>query len=604
MTHFRGAVRSVTFLPRLTLRARLRAVIMLTTGTALVLAFALNLAFEQMNRRKRMVDDLASLAFVIALVLGCGLIAFVLSERLQETISRPVLDLVSAARTVTQNRNFVVRVEEGAHDEIGTLTRAFNEMLAEIENRDGALKEGEARLRHLAFHDPLTQLPNRALLLDHLKLGLAQARRHQTRLAVMFLDLDRFKIVNDSLGHSFGDRLLGMASGRLSAALREGDTVARIGGDEFMFLLPDLNTPADAAKVAEKILAALREPFLIDDQTLVVTGSLGIALFPSDGTDAETLVKNADISMYRAKDAGRDGYQLYSVELHARAQQRMHLESQMRAALLRRNFRVHYQPIVRAATGEVIGAEALLRWTHAERGVVPPSEFIPVAEETGLIVPLGEWVLNKACAKVASWDAAGLPPLRIAVNLSARQLSQPGFASKVAACLAANRLAPDRLELEITEGLLMDSAAPINESIEELRKLSVRLSIDDFGTGYSSLAYVKRFPVSTVKIDRSFVRNIETDPRNAAVARAIIALSHGLGMEVVAEGVESDEELGLLTREGCDSIQGYVFSRPVPSAEFAAFVAASVAGGAARGAPPPARSVSRERSKSIVTLFG
>jgi EAL domain-containing protein (putative c-di-GMP-specific phosphodiesterase class I) len=370
-----------------------------------------------------------------------------------------------------------------------------------------------------------------------------------------------------------------------------------------MFLLPDLSTPADAAKVAEKILAALREPFLIDDQTLVVTGSLGIALFPSDGTDAETLVKNADISMYRAKDAGRDGYQLYSVELHARAQQRMHLESQMRAALLRRNFRLHYQPIVRAATGEVIGAEALLRWTHAERGVVPPSEFIPVAEETGLIVPLGEWVLNKACAKAASWDAAGLPPLRIAVNLSARQLSQPGFASKVAACLAANRLAPDRLELEITEGLLMDSAAPINESIEELRKLSVRLSIDDFGTGYSSLAYVKRFPVSTVKIDRSFVRNIETDPRNAAVARAIIALSHGLGMEVVAEGVESDEELGLLVREGCDSAQGYVFSRPVTSAEFAAFVAASV-GGAARAATPPARSVSRERSKSIVTLFG
>jgi diguanylate cyclase (GGDEF)-like protein len=433
-------------------------------------------------------------------------------------------------------------------------------------------KDVETRLAHLATHDALTGLPNRNLLEDRLTQAVVHASRHQRAAGTLFLDLDRFKVVNDSLGHNVGDELLRAVAERLLRCVREGDTVARLGGDEFVVVLNDLARPQDAALVARKILDSFVHPFHVDvpdvgAQEFFFTASIGISLYPNDGSDLPLLLKHADTSMYRAKKRGGNCYQFFTAELDGQAQRRMGLERALHDALEKDQFLVYYQPQIDLTTGQVIGVEALLRWRHPSNGMIAPSEFIGLLEETGMIVPVGEWVLRAVGQQFQAWRKENIPPLRVAVNLSARQLSDELFLDRVVKALAATGMPPEYLMLEITESAVMQN---VEQSLAILRKLNeqgIRLSIDDFGTGYSSLSHLKLFPVHEVKIDRSFVRDIPRDENDMAIALAVIALAHAMGLQVVAEGVETGEQLSFLQDHGCDAIQGYLVSHPLPGPE-------------------------------------
>ncbi len=431
-----------------------------------------------------------------------------------------------------------------------------------------ARKQAEERLRVLAYHDPLTGLPNRALFHTLLNQALVKAQRHHRLGAVLFIDLDRFKNINDTLGHPAGDLLLKEAAARLLTCLRQSDTTARLGGDEFTILLEEIAHEQDAIIVAQKILAALAEPFNLASHEVFVTASIGISLFPHDGGDVDALLKNADTALYRTKEQGRNGYTLYTAEMNATALKRMALENSLRRALERREFLLHYQPRVALDTGRMICIEALLRWQHPELGLVMPDQFISLAEETGLIMPIGEWVLHTACAQTKAWQTSGFPVLRVSVNLSARQFKQPDLVDQVADALRDTGLAPDSLELELTESTVMQDAEDAVTKLNALKQLGVHLSIDDFGTGYSSLEYLKHFPIDILKIDRSFVRDIPGDSDNGAIVRAIIAMAHSLKIKVTAEGVETAEQLGFLKAYRCDEMQGYYFGLPLPTHEF------------------------------------
>ena len=436
-----------------------------------------------------------------------------------------------------------------------------------------ARKRAEDIVRHLAFHDVLTGLPNRALLKDRLAVALAQAHRQAGNVAVMFLDLDRFKLINDTLGHSVGDELLRNVGGQLQNLLREGDTVARVGGDEFTLVLPGMTESKDVIKAAQRVLEALSEPRMLAGRDVRVTASLGIAVYPADGRDAESLLRNADTAMYRAKERGKDTFEMYTSSMNQDGFQRLVLENSLRHALERREFIVYYQPQVDLTSMKVVGLEALVRWEHPERGIISPDEFIHIAEETGQIVPLGEQVLRMACEQSRAWQDSGLPPLRLAVNLSARQFQQRDLVDTIALALTETGLPPDQLQLEITEHVAMQDAAFTAATLKRLRDMGVQIAIDDFGTGYSSLSYLKAFPINTVKIDRSFVRDITVDASDAAITRAIIAMAHSLNLTVTAEGVETHEQLAFLRESGCDEFQGYIFSEPVPAHDFQSFVA-------------------------------
>jgi diguanylate cyclase (GGDEF)-like protein/PAS domain S-box-containing protein len=429
-------------------------------------------------------------------------------------------------------------------------------------------KLAEERLNYLANHDALTGLPNRILFMERLALALAHAHRNRKMAAVMFFDLDRFKIVNDTLGHAAGDELLQEVARRVSCCLREDDTVARQGGDEFTVILEGLGNERDVAPVAQKIIDALAKPIDLGGQEVFVTASIGISVYPNDGPDAQTLVKNADAAMYRAKDLGKNNYQFFKADMNTRAFERLTLENNLRRALERNEFELHYQPQVDLATGQVVGAEALIRWRHPELGLVSPDRFIPIAEETGMILPIGEWVLRTACVQNKAWQDAGLPHLHVAVNLSGRQFKQKNLIAMIELILAETGLDAEHLELEITESVIMDQAAETIAAIGDMRMLGLRLSIDDFGTGYSSLSYLKRFPIDNLKIDRSFVRDITTDQDDAAIVKAVIALAHSLKLMVIAEGVETAAQFDFLREQGCDEIQGYYFSRPLEAADF------------------------------------
>lgn len=430
--------------------------------------------------------------------------------------------------------------------------------------------ENQERLRYLAYHDVLTNLPNRALFMDRLDHALSRIHRTHGPLAVLFMDLDRFKIINDTLGHNVGDRLLQTLSRRLIDSVREGDTVARFGGDEFAILLEDITQIDDVPPVAEKILDALGQAFVLEDgHELFVTTSIGISTYPNDAGDSVTLLKNADTAMYRAKEKGRNGYQFYAPEMSTKAFERLSLETSLRHALEREEFLLYYQPQVDLETGRVIGMEALLRWQHPDLGLVQPTEFIPLLEDTGLIVPAGAWVLRTACTQARDWQDAGLGPGRVSINLSSRQFTGPDFLESIKRTLAETGLSPDSLELEITENVIMDNAQQTIETLQSLHAMGTRLAIDDFGTGYSSLSYLKRFPIDTLKIDRSFIRDIASDPGDAAIVKAIIAMAHSLKRNVIAEGVETEEQLTFLRANHCNGIQGYLFSRPLPPAEAA-----------------------------------
>jgi diguanylate cyclase (GGDEF)-like protein/PAS domain S-box-containing protein len=426
-------------------------------------------------------------------------------------------------------------------------------------------RRAEERVEFQAYHDMLTGLPNRLLLRDRLSVAMAHAQRRRQHLALMFLDLDHFKLINDTLGHTVGDRLLQDLAQRLSGCVRQDDTVARVGGDEFTLLFPGLGRGLDAVRMAQKMLKSIAQPFFLDGQELHVTASVGIAIYPEDGKDAESLMSNADGAMYRAKDLGRNNYQLWTSGMNSRALERMALEGRLRRALEREEFVLHYQPIVDLATGAVVGMEALLRWQHPERGLVGPDTFIPVAEDCRLIIPIGEWVLGEACRQLRRWHDDGFKGLRIAVNLSARQFQQQDLAQTVEAALLLAELPPHSLELEITESVAMQSAEWTASVLRVLQRMGVRISIDDFGTGQSSLSYLKHFPLTTLKIDRSFVRDIRVNPDGEAIVNAVIALAHVLKLRVVAEGVETAEQISFLREVGCEEVQGYFYSPPEPA---------------------------------------
>ena len=432
------------------------------------------------------------------------------------------------------------------------------------------------KMTHLAQHDSLTDLPNRVLLNDRLREAIILSSRHKRKLSVLFLDLDRFKHINDSMGHVVGDRLLQSVALRLFTCVRSSDTVGRLGGDEFVALLWEVRRSADAAITAAKILEAVRKPHHIDEHELHITGSIGIVTYPDDGTDVGTLMKKADLAMYHAKETGRDGYQFFKSEMNARAIERQSLEDGLRYAIERQELVLYYQPKLDLATGGIIGAEALIRWRHPRRGLVPPGQFIAIAEDCGLIVPIGRWVLREACRQARAWQIAKLP-LCVAINISAVELRAPGFVSGVRAILKETGLEPRYLELELTETVLIEDSRSVADVLNELKDIGVLLALDDFGTGYSSLSHLKRFPIDALKIDQSFVRDLTMDKDDAGIVTAVIGMGKSLHMLVVAEGVETREQLEVLQEHGCPQGQGYYFCRPVPAEQFGQLLARDIA---------------------------
>ncbi len=475
-----------------------------------------------------------------------------------------------------------------AHEELENRVAERTAELAEanlrLQEEVAEREQAEERVLHLANHDALTGLPNRRLLIDRLGQALALAHRENHQVAVLFMDLDRFKTINDSLGHMTGDALLQNVARRLSETLREGDTVSRLGGDEFVVVLPSLDQPKAAEKVALKLVDALAPPIDLGGQEFRVSASIGISLFPEDGRDTETLLRNADSAMYHAKDMGRNNYQFFMEQMNVAAAERLHLENDLHRALERREFELHFQPRVSVANGLACGIEALIRWRHPERGLVLPEHFIPVAEDTGLIVPIGEWVIDEACRQGTAWCAAGLPQIPVAVNLSPRQFRQSNLVDTVARAIGRHGWPCNLLELEITEGVLMQQTSDTLKTLEALNRLGVGLAIDDFGTGYSSLSYLKRFPVDFLKIDQSFVRDIAVDPDDATIVTAIIGLAHSLGLTVVAEGVENASQLDFIREAGCDEAQGYHIGRPMPAGQLAEWMLANRSTGPLRNA--------------------
>ncbi|HSP13783.1 MAG TPA: EAL domain-containing protein [Thermoanaerobaculia bacterium] len=441
-----------------------------------------------------------------------------------------------------------------------------------LEDEREAAELAAVEIEHLAYHDALTGLPNRPLFMDRLIVALAQNARAHQKLAVFFLDLDRFKDINDSLGHTTGDTLLKAVAERVRRCVREGDTVARFGGDEFTLMIPKIENIEDAAKIAQKIIDTLKIPFLVNDRELFVTTSIGVSISPSDGTDPETLVRNADTAMYRAKDQGRDNYQLYAPAMNARALERLALENLLRKAVSQNELVLFYQPQIDANTRGIVGVEALIRWNHPELGLLSPAIFIGVAESSGLIVPIGEWILRTACRQIKVWQRKIDHDIIVAVNLSARQFQQPDLVDMIRSAIDEAGIKPSSLEVEITESNAMQNAENTMYILRELKTLGVRISMDDFGTGYSSLNYLKRFPIDTLKLDKSFVKDVNTDPSDAAIVSAVIQMAHSLNIKVVAEGVEREEQLNFLVRQSCDTIQGYFFSKPLPIDQLEAFV--------------------------------
>lgn len=462
------------------------------------------------------------------------------------------------------------RVNESLEIKVEKRTLELRESIEQLKAEIAERQQAEATIRYQASHDLLTGLSNRTLFNQQLRKSLAQASKSGQMLAVMFLDLDRFKTINDTLGHAVGDRLLQSFAQRLTGCLRSGDPVARWGGDEFTVLLPQIITPEDAAKIAQRILDAMTPAFNLESPCtggvippLHISSSIGIALYPHDGEDAETLLRQADTALYRAKENGRNNYRFYMPEMNSQGSALLTLENRLHRALERGEFTVYYQPQVDITTMAIAGMEALLRWQHPEQGLIPPAQFIPLAEQTGLIVPIGEWVLRTACAQNKVWQDAGFSELRMGVNLSPRQFQEPNLVELVAHVLSETGLAPEYLELEITETTVMQNLDFATSMLDDLQEMGVHISMDDFGTGYSSLGYLKKFPFHTLKIDRSFIGDLTDNPQDKAIISAVLALARGLNLRVVAEGVETYEQKELLRSLECEQMQGYLFSRPL-----------------------------------------
>jgi len=511
---------------------------------------------------------------VMSTVLALGgsmLLGLFLAWRFAQSLRASLRDLEQATQAVAAGQ-VQVALPSGGSVELVRLSGRFSTMLTALQDARAAQEKYQRELEHSATHDPLTGLANRLLVGDRLKQAISLAARNQLNVAVLLLDLDRFKVINDTLTHVTGDALLVEIAGRLKAQVREGDTVGRLGGDEFMVVMQGIASEEAAAMLANKLLSAISDPIQAHGHMLTVNASVGIALAPRDGQNTDDLIMHADVAMYRAKESGRNKFQFFAAEMNARMNQRLQLEAGLRLALEQGQFVLYYQPRCDLATGRIVGAEALIRWRHPERGLVSPADFIPVAEETGLIVPMGEWVLETACRQAMQWRSKGLDELVVGVNVSARQFQHGNLAQVVAKHLQATGLPPALLELELTESAVMNDPECTLQVLREIKAVGVRIALDDFGTGYSSLNYLKRFPVDCLKIDQSFVRDISIDPEDAAIARMVVTLGHSLRQVVVAEGVETHAQLDFLREQGCDLVQGYLFSPPVPANELEAMI--------------------------------
>lgn len=479
-------------------------------------------------------------------------------SRAQRFFEVTVFPIESRANEISTHSNQANRENSGKRKLIGTYGTA-----RDITER----KEAEDFINFQAYHDLLTRLPNRALFKDRLSLAITHAKRNTQSLAVMFLDLDRFKVVNDTLGHAMGDRLLQSVSMRLENCLREGDTLSRFGGDEFTLLLPDISSKEDARKIARKVINVLKEPFILGEHEVFVGVSVGIAMYDEAGSNVEQLIQNADIAMYHVKGRGKDGYKFYSDTMNVSSSNRLKIERDMRNALDNKEFKVYYQPQINAKSGSIIGVEALIRWHHPERGIIYPSEFIPLAEETKLIVDISEWVLKTACNEVKSWIDAGHSDIRLAVNFSPSQVEHPRFVDMLFQQLEECDFPPENLEIELTENVIMNDLEHMIQKLSKLADLGITIAIDDFGTGYSSLNYLHKLPIHTLKVDQSFVHDIQNADNDACIVNAIVAMAHGLKLNIVAEGVETANQLDYLKSLGCHEIQGFFFGKARPADE-------------------------------------
>ncbi|MEN8762859.1 MAG: EAL domain-containing protein [Thiogranum sp.] len=516
---------------------------------------------------------------VIAIMLVSILVtASALFLVLQRLVIAPIQRLGVLSREIGRGN---LDIESGltSNDEIGTLATAFESMA-------GSLRKSDEQIRYVAYHDTLTGLPNRAMFHEYLNHVIAHAHRNRKQFALLFLDVDDFKRINDTLGHETGDLLLQEATERLANCLRDTDYVARmgsfdepdeflarLGGDEFIILLPDISDQHAPGTLAHRLIEALSQPFSMSEHKFYVSASIGITLYPVDGEEGAELVKNADIAMYHAKEQGKNNYQYYLESMNALAHERLSLEHKLRRSLENNELCLHYQPQVEAASGRIVGVEALLRWFDPDQGLIPPDVFIPVAENSGLILPIGEWVINEACRQNKAWQKAGLEKIVVSVNISGIQFARQNVPDVIKAALQKSRLPPAFLEAEITESVIMDQPERAIKQLSDLRELGIGIALDDFGTGYSSFSYLHRFPIDTLKIDRSFISDICRKTAHAEIVAAIIAMSHILKLRVVAEGIEEEEQLSLLTDKDCDVVQGYLFSRPVPAEEITQLLA-------------------------------
>jgi diguanylate cyclase (GGDEF)-like protein/PAS domain S-box-containing protein len=506
----------------------------------------------------------------------------ILDSKTRQTIQSPLEMEAGQSRTMHSSPHCILIRRDGSelpieesvapiHDREGEVTGAV------IVVRDvSAVRTMVLQMAHTAHHDSLTGLPNRLLINDRITYAIALAQRHMKKVGVLFLDLDGFKHINDSLGHPIGDKVLQSIAERLAGCIRGGDAVSRQGGDEFVVLLSEMEQLEDAAIAARRILEAVTEPHSADQHNLHVTASIGIGVYPDDGLDAETLIKNADTAMYQAKENGRQSYKFFTPAMNERAVERQYIEEGLRSAMDRDELTLHYQPKIDLKSGAITGAEALIRWRHPTRGTVSPAQFIPVAEACGLILPISAWVLRKACLQARTWRDAGLPVTTMAVNISAMEFREENFLKGLFAILGETGIDPRNLELELTESVLMKRAEAAADVLQILRGKGVRIAIDDFGTGYSSLSYLRKFPVDALKIDQSFVRQISAGGDDAIIVTAVIGMAQNLKMRVVAEGVETLEELNFLRNNQCDEAQGYYFSRPVPADQFATLLATGI----------------------------
>ena len=522
-------------------------------------------------------------SIVLASLLATLGLALFLSSRLQRAVTKPIMDITAITEQISVSKDYSLRIEQKTNDELGHVVSGINNMLKQIEDRDRQLETYAGKLetkvaertkeleliteqfRHQAYHDELTNLPNRALFLERLNYSISQGERHQQTHAVVFLDLDGFKNINDVLGHDMGDELLIEVGKRLAGSIRSSDTVSRFGGDEFTLLLNDV-ADIDALEImARKLLKLLSDPIHCRNREVHLSASIGISLFPRDSHKAIDLMKFADTAMYQAKKIGKNNFQFYSPDIHIESLGRMTTENELRTAISKNELLLYYQPKVDVLKKKITGVEILLRWQHPQKGLLSPEQFIQVAEETGQIIPIGKWVLETACQQSIRWKTSEFANLGIAINLSAIQLYQDNLVETLAQCIRKHNMQPTNFQLELTESMVMNDVGRDREVLMQMRELGISLAIDDFGTGYSCLSQLRNIPVDTVKIDRCFVHDLVSDPKAATVIQAIISLSHAMGLKVVAEGVETEKELQLLSQLGCYEIQGFFFSRPVPA---------------------------------------